>query len=39
MRKFKDLITGAVLATDNQFVIDQYLRYSNRYQEIKGKVK
>lgn len=37
MRKFKDLTTGAVLETDNEFVIEQYLKYSDRYQEIKGK--
>lgn len=39
MRKFKDMITGAILETDNEFVIEQYLKYADRYREIKGKAE
>lgn len=40
MRKFKDTLTGATLETDNEFVIAQYEKHTDRYQEVKaGKPK
>ena len=34
--KFKDLNTGAILETENNFVIEQYKKYPKRYKEIKN---
>lgn len=33
----KDLITGNVLQSDNDFVIQQWLKNKERYTEIKNK--
>lgn len=35
----KDLITGAKLVTDNEFVIEQFKKHSDRYKEIKPERK
>lgn len=35
--KFKDLITGNVIECNNDFVIEQYKKYSDRFKEIKVK--
>lgn len=35
--KFKDALTGAILETDNEFVISQYKKYADRYKEVKVK--
>lgn len=31
----RDLVTGAKLVTDNDFVIEQYKKHTDRYKEIK----
>ncbi len=33
--KFKDKVTGLILETKNDFVIGQYKKHANRYQEVK----
>lgn len=33
--KFRDTLTGVILETRNDFVIAQYLKYPERYEEIK----
>lgn len=35
--KFTDLLTGYTLETDNDFVIDQYKKNTERYKELKAK--
>ena len=37
--KFKDTLTGAVLETNNEFVINQYKKYTDRYKEVKDKTE
>lgn len=32
--KFKDLMTGNTLETDNEEVIEQYRHYPERYEEV-----
>lgn len=33
--KFKDIKTGAILDTDNEFVILQFKKHAERYKEVK----
>ena len=35
--KFKDLITGNVIETENEFVIEQNKKHTEKYKEIKEK--
>lgn len=35
--KFKDLVTGNVIESDNDFVVEQYKKYPERYKEVKVK--
>ena len=35
--KFKDLATGYIVESDNEFVIEQYKNHPDKYKEIKAK--
>ena len=35
--KFKDLTTGNIVESENEFVIVQYKNYPDRYKEVKAK--
>ena len=37
--KFKDLTTGNIVESENEFVIVQYKNYPDRYKEVKAKKK
>ena len=37
--KFKDIITGAILESENSFVVEQMKKYKDRYREIKSKAQ
>ena len=37
--KFKDLVTGAVLDANNEMVIEQYKKHTDRYKEVKPESK
>ena len=35
--KFKDTLTGSVLETSNELVIEQFKKHQERYKEVKAK--
>lgn len=37
--KFRDLVTKAVIETDNEFVIEQMKKHRDRYKEVKPETK
>ena len=37
--KFRDNLTGATLEVNNEIVIEQYKKHTDRYKEIKPEVK
>lgn len=37
--KVKDLVTGGILTTDNEFVIEQLKKNPDRYKEVKTETK
>lgn len=37
--KFEDLVTGNVVDSDNEIVIEQYKKHSDRYKPVKIKVE
>lgn len=38
MKKFKNLITGAIEVVTNPTLIEQYEKYTDRYVEVKGTI-
>lgn len=39
MMVFKDIVTGAKLEVNNEFVVEQYKKYPDRYKEVKAEVE
>lgn len=35
--KFKDTVTGALVATDNPFVVEQYEKHPERFEKVEEK--